>query len=200
MPSPQLKLVLTALRYAGVAILFALCGAWSAQFFRMRGGSDRLICTLPLPFAVLCGLLFIRTVRAILTVPLMVAVWLAAYSAATMVGLQTPNEAYLLPVAVGGLVGGLGIALAASICHRGLLSPRHLLAAALTGCVGALPFGFWLKSYYLHLGGWPDPLQPVRLQYAFAIWQAAVGTCLYAVCTRAKKKALPENPEGGHPL
>jgi hypothetical protein len=194
----NLRLILAASRYVVVAVLFAACGAWSAQF-PMTERAGWMNCALPLPFAVLCALLFMRKAWAVLVVPLMVAVWFIAYQAATVVGFQTTPEEYLIPVGVGGFIGGLGVTLSASICSRRLLSPGCLLGAALIGCVGALPFGFWLRSYYAHSSPWFDPLQPFRLRYSFATWQAAVGTYLYAICASAKKKAPQAESENGHP-
>ena len=57
-----------------------------------------------------------------------------------------------------------------------------------------------MRSRYLSLVGAGDPLQPFRFWYAFAIWQAAVGTYLYAVCAGVKERPHPERPEAGHPL
>ena len=193
------KLVREASKYVVVAVLFALCGGWSAQF-PMPEHFGWMNCVLPLPFAVLCAMLFMRTSKAALAVTFMVAVWLAAYLTAMAVGMLAGHQEHLIPVGMGGFIGGLGVALSASVCHRRLLSPTWLLAAALTGCAAALPFGFWLRSYYLTLNSPDDPLQPLRLRYAFAIWQGAVGTYLYAVCTRAKEKAPQADSQIGDRL
>lgn len=193
------QFVFAASRYVGVAILFAACGAWQARFFPY-GGEALSVRTLQIPFALLCAVLFLRTVKAILAVPLIVVVWVLAWKTAVWLGMELGSEDHLTPMCVGGFVGGLGLALCAAICHRRSLSLFSLLGAGFTGCVAALPFGLWLRSYYLNLHGAADPLQPLRLQYAFAIWQAAVGTYLYAVCTQAKKKAQQEKSQEGHPL
>jgi hypothetical protein len=104
--------------------------------------------------------------------------------------------AYFPPFCVGGFVGGAGLALSFSICDRRLLSWRRVFQAGAIGALAALPFMFWLVSYISHLNGPQDALQPVRLQYGFAMWQAVVGTYFYIVCTRAR---TPEPFPGGHP-
>ena len=175
------KSVAYALRYLGVAVLFAIFGAWSGSF----GSSYAGLVMLPIPFALLSALLFMRTVRAILVIPLIVGVWIAAYSSAVNLSGRAGQDPYLFPICVGGLVGGLGLALSVSICHRRLLTPPFLVAALILGAVAALPFASWLRAEF----SWHDgPLVRIREGCAFAIWQAVVGTCLYAVCSSGAKK------------
>ena len=144
------KSVAYALRYLGVAVLFAICGAWSASFGYSNNHWAELV-MLPIPFALLSALLFMRTARAILVIPLIVGVWVAAYLSALNLGVEA---GYLFAVCVGGLFGGLGLALSVSICHRRLLTPPFLVVALIVGAVAALPFGLWHKSGRLQFVRW----------------------------------------------
>ncbi len=167
-------------RYTGVAILFAFCGACSSLLFPMRNRVyDPL---LPLPFALLCALLFLRRLRAILAVALSVPVYNAAVLSAVLV---TPflGWAYFPPMCLAGFIGGAGLALSFGIVHRRLLTGRCLLRVASIGAVAALPFVFWL-AHLVRMNDPDDSQQPLRRMWAFAIWQAVVGTYLYAICTR----------------
>ncbi len=140
---------------------------------------------LPVPFALLCILLFLRTSKAILTVPLQAAVWIAAFwSAMWANGSLLP--VHHAPMLLAGFIGGFGVAASCGICKRRLLSPRHLIGAAVIGVVAALPFEFWLSATRYQGNGPADPLQPARLHCSFAIWQAVVGTYLYTVSTWSK--------------
>ena len=95
----------------------------------------------------------------------------------------TAVESRGLPgLSAGGIIGGLGCVLSISTCYGRLLSPDYLFRGAGVGAVSALAFGPWLVSFYLHIGSPVDPLQP-SLLFAFAVWQAAVGTYLYSICT-----------------
>lgn len=81
---------------------------------------------------------------------------------------------------VGGLIGALGVTVAIAVEHPRLLSPWWLTGAAALGFVAGLPFEPWLAHVDYRLNGSPipDPVQPLRLACAFAIWQAAIGTYL----------------------
>ena len=91
---------------------------------------------------------------------------------------MTTGDDYL-PMGLAGLLGGWGITMAIGISHRHLLSGWRLTGAAVTGFLAALTFGPWLESFTLRINTVPDSLQPKRLKFAFAIWQAAVGTYIY---------------------
>jgi hypothetical protein len=175
----------------GAALLFAICGAWSAHLLTIE--ADWAVFAFPVPFALLCVVLFLRTAKAILIVPLNLVVWLAAHVTAVAVALEVGNDSSFFPMCLAGLVGGLGLALCAGIAHRPMLSLRHLIVAAVVGCAGGAAFGPWLDAHLdsLRPGGLPDPLKPLRLQYACAIWQTAIGTYLYTVCTQAKSGTRP---------
>ncbi len=175
------------LKAAGVALLFALCGAWSSSFMDAEGNGTL---TVAIPFAFLMlGLLRGRVAARLLTLPLVAFVWFIAYVGAMLAS----RDHTFLAMSVGGAIGGLGVTLCAAIGRRRLLSPKYLIAAAAIGGVSALPFGFWLRVSDRRAWGGPDPAQPLRLRLSFAIWQAAVGTYLYMVCTQLKKDNPPED-------
>jgi hypothetical protein len=89
-----------------------------------------------------------------------------------------------LPGCLGGLIGGLGLVLCVGTCYRRLLSPRYLLRGAAIGTLAALPFALWAWLFMRQDYGSRN-VAP----FAFAIWQAAMGRYLYAICTDADKKA-----------
>jgi hypothetical protein len=126
-----------------------------------------------LPFALLSAALLFRSWKGALAVALHLVVWEAAYVLAspTMHGV-------LLWFVPSGLVGGLGVALADSICLPRLRSLKHLGGAAVVGSIAAVPFYFLLDLPLGKLIG--NPLLAVAC--GFAIWQAAVGTYLYMGC------------------
>lgn len=176
----------------GVAVLYALCGVlssylgdWGDRFFKGLG----LDILTPLPFALISAALFLRTWKAVLAVPLNCAAWVAAYNiAGQMYGSGGPyfGKAYFA-VCLAGLAGGLGVALADSICHPTLFAPKHLGCAAFIGAVAGLPFGFSVDNGNV----------PWALPCFFAIWQASVGTYLYYVCTDGRKSAeVADTPHG----
>jgi hypothetical protein len=177
------------LKPTGVALLFALCGALSASltdpYLPTKGPS--LGESLPFAFLLFVVLLTPKT-AGILAIPLSVAAWLAAYLVAVLA--MTSGLGPFISVCVGGAAGGLGVTLCAATGQHRLLSSEYLILAAAIGGASALPFGFWLRSFVVHTR---DPLQPLRLRYAFAIWQAAVGTYLYVVCAQLKKSIPPED-------
>jgi hypothetical protein len=168
------------LKLLGVAVLFAVGGA--ASFF-LSAPMDHYLeswlpfpllshfSMIPIPFALLSVLLFLRSWKAAVSVPLNVAVWCAAYAIATpQSGLDSNLHIFLA-----GLVGGFSVALSDTICCPRLLSPKYLSYAATVGLLAAFPFV--LVSEFGHSAEGP-PLG-ILLPFSFAIWQAAVGTCLY---------------------
>ncbi|MGA2435820.1 MAG: hypothetical protein ABSG25_11095 [Bryobacteraceae bacterium] len=181
------KFVPAALRSAGVALLFAACGALSSYIMSTDSDARWLVLAVPLPFVFLSFLLFLRhTPKGLLALPLNVAVWFAAYRIAGDMAVYAGDDRPFLPMLLAGTVGGLGVTLAAAIGYRRLLSAKYLIAAAIIGGVSAVPFGLWLRSG-------SDPLQAIYFRSAFAIWQAAVGTFLYVVCNEFKKAIPPES-------
>src|SRR5450432_1831132 len=173
------------LKLAGVAVLFAICGAWSSQL--VHGGERELI-SLPVPFALLCALLFWRSIRAIPIVPAIAIVWLAAYSSAMDVAINMGVIYGVLgdsvPMVAGGLVGGFGLSLCAGIFY-GRLRWREVCGTSLAGMISALAFVPLLAASHSRLNGAEDSGQPWRARYAFAIWQAVVGTYLYSMANRS---------------
>src|SRR6266850_1748053 len=118
--------------------------------------------------------LLLRSWTAVLLVPAISFVWPIARRFSTWFAMKT--GCVYLTMGLAGLVGASCVALAISIAHRRLHLPSRLAGAAATGFLAALPFGLWLVSYKLRINSVPDPLQPIRLRYAFGIWQTAVGT------------------------
>jgi len=191
--------VSSGLLYAGVVLLFAVCGACSAAFLSSSGYStfpDQIPPMLPIPFALLCALLFMRSWRAIVAVPLMVAVWVIAFMAAGSVGMLSHDV--LAPGCVGGLIGGVGLVLCAATCHRRLLSPMYVFGGAVIGSLSALEFVPWVSLYYSHLGRPDDPRGDLELplMLAFAIWQVAVGAYLYKIARDSDEEAQPRDSAG----
>lgn len=167
-----------------VALVFALCGAWSSSFMDADTGTDVL--AVPIPFAFLMlGLLRGRVWARLLTLPLVTAVWFLAYLGVMSGAWDRP----FLAMSVGGMIGGVGVTLWAAIGQRRLLSPKYLILAATVGGVSALPFGFWLRVF-AGRHSWDvvhDSAQAMRLHISFAVWQAAVGVFLYAASRRLGK-------------
>jgi hypothetical protein len=167
----------SVMRHLGVALTFAVTGALSSQLLPFHGSFDIWrLCVPPVPFALLSALLFLRTPKAVLIVPLNVAVWLVAYFTVMLPAPFKPRVSVYLLMLAGGLVGGVGLVLCAAIHHHDLLGWRYLVAGGLIGGLAALPFGVCPCS---------PPVESCFL-YSFAIWQAAVGTYLYAICTRQR--------------
>ena len=191
------KFVAAALRYGGVAVTFAICGAGSSILLLAPDRDGFLYAIipklLPVPFALLCTLLFLRMWRALFAIPLIAAVWFVAKFTAVSLAVRLGTVGDREAVCVGGLIGGLGLVLCVSTCYGRLLSPKYLFCGAVIGCFSALSFAPWLRTTYPNSDG-PDPL----FLLAFAIWQAAVGTYLYAICTAANQEAQPEGSQGAN--
>ena len=131
------------------------------------------------PFAGCCALLFLRTWRVILVVFLIGAVWLVAENSAAYLLVRGGVAGSRSGICVGGLIGGVGLVLSGSTCYRRLLSPKYIFGGAVIGSMGALPLTFFLDR------NGPPSLWVL----GFAIWQAGIGTYLYAICTSANKQA-----------
>lgn len=165
------------------ASLFALCGVLSSHLYA-DGGTNAGF--LGVPFALVCALLLVRKTPAFLIVPMIALLWVFARITATWAVMKTSDD--YLPMGLAGLVGGCGIAVALGITYPHLLSRARLAGAAVIGFSAALSFGPWLESFRLHINSTPDPLQPMRLESAFAIWQAAVGTYVYLNAVVGRKR------------
>jgi hypothetical protein len=195
-------------RYIGVALLFAICGACS-EFFLTTPHSAFPNGTgmLPIPFALLCAILFLRQWRAIIAVPLMVVVWAVASLAATNLFEATGGR--FLAFGCAGFIGGFGLVLCVATCHGRLLARKYIFGGQVIGAVSALAFvpsvsaefphqsAFRLTPHcaildHLHLANSVDAWTVVLL-FAYAIWQAAVGTYLYKIVRDTSKEARPQD-------
>jgi hypothetical protein len=137
----------------------------------------------------------VRKWSALLILPAIAVLWPIARLAATGAAM-TSGEDYW-PMGFGGLIGAWGIAVAIGIAHRQILSRWRSAGAAAVGFVAGLSFGPWLTYYRLRINSVPDPLQPTMLGCAFAIWQAAVGTYVFAnVMAQRKPQALTKRSAG----
>jgi hypothetical protein len=168
------------LKPAGVALLFALSGACSASLMNPWSSpaeEGNYLLLVPLPFAFLSFFLFHPTKPAgLLGFPLNVLAWLIAYLTVGFVMGNTGDP--LIGVCVGGAIGGLSVTLCAATGQRRLLSSKYLISATAIGAVLALSFVFSARG--------EDTRLLLGRRCAFAIWQAAVGTYLYVVCTQLK--------------
>jgi len=176
------------LTLVGVAALFAGCGAGSALFVWRYGHLAASGLVYPLSFPLLCALLFMRTRRAFLACPLMIAAEIVAVYVTVCLGLAAMGlriESWAIPVFVGGATGGVGVTLSCAVPYRQVLSRSRLLGAALVGGLAALPFSAVAIPF-----GRPDQRLAVL---AFAIWEAAVGTYLYAICTSTDQEPGDSN-------
>jgi hypothetical protein len=168
----------------GVALLFAICGACSSLFLRLNG--DAAVLALAVPFSWLSAFLYVRSEKAVFVLTLYPLVWVVAYMVAVDSAISRfPRNPYL-PMCIAGLVGGLGLGLSTIAACRRMQTPAHLIAVSAIGILSALPFSFWLANLPQGMSGEP-PFQQVRLAYSFAIWQGAVGTYLYSVCSQNKQ-------------
>jgi hypothetical protein len=176
----------------GAAAVFAWCGAWSSGLYSDRGTVATLF--LGVPFALLCTLLMVRRRSALLILPVIAVLWPIAHFAATGAAMVSGDDYW--PMGLGGLIGGWGIAVAIGIAHRQILSRWRLAGAAAVGFVAGLSFDPWLTYHRLRINSVPDHLQPTRLRYAFAIWQAAVGTYVLANVMAQSKQHVLTNGSG----
>jgi hypothetical protein len=163
-------------------LLFGLCGAGSSLFY--YGGQSWHNDLVAIPFGIACGLLVLRSRKAVFIIPLYVLVWLVALNIATRMAMFLDPHGMIVSMCTGGLIGGGGVCLASGIVKRGLLSPRCILGACVVGCVVTIPFG--LIPVEWHAGTrqpWPE----------LAIWQGGVGTYLYAACTGSGRNSASED-------
>jgi len=153
------------LKFVLIAVLFAGAGVLTEQLVDTAFTRTFLgIAPVVLPFAILAALL---CVRPWWLMPLVAILHCAVWSGAVRIAESLDSPTYRLNMCVAGLAGGLGVALATAIGCRKLFRVRPLALLAATGALAAIPFQI----------GWSDSLMPLN----FAIWQAAVGTLLYAL-------------------
>jgi hypothetical protein len=149
-----------------VVVLFALSGALSYFLFTFWNNQE-----FPpgIPFGLVAAFWLVRPWKLWpVSIVLIDLVWIG--SVHTAIALMSDKRTYLA-MAVAGLIGGLGVAIATGIGCRTLLSIPSLAMAAIAGGLAALPFGWWVQ------GSEKNAFAGVA---CFAIWQAAVGTTLWA--------------------
>jgi hypothetical protein len=156
--------------WANAALLFGVCGAASSQLFEL-GRESYLV---PIPFAVVTALLCVRrVVPGIVLVILDFAIWQLAYRTAIDLATDGPTAPRVGGICFAGLVGGLEVSLAVGLCKLGVPAVRTVALSALAGAVCGLPFAWWVIF---------SVQAPHELSFSvtcFAIWQAAVGVCLW---------------------
>jgi hypothetical protein len=165
-----------------VAILYALGALTSIylvnrdwQFVKGWALSPLLMFT-PLPFIALSVILFMRTWKAALIIPLNFIAWSIAYTIASH--LSNDSATYLvspyLITCLASITGGLGVTAADSLSHSRLLSSRYVVGALLITAIAGLPFGTMDASVSRGFWNWARSL---------IVWQSSLGTYLYYVCT-----------------
>ena len=177
------------LQIVAVTILFAACGALSS-IPELSTFPNRFDPIFPIPFALLCALLWMRSIIGAFAFSLMIVVWLTSSSAAFFVGMS--SHSFLHPGVVGGLPGSLGLVLCAAICYPSLFSLRHFAIGALVGSLAGLAFEPWSKAYMSAVGSSAPRGDPPWA--AFALWETAVGTYLYAICARRMRRPHDGDP------
>jgi hypothetical protein len=157
---------------AQAALLFGVCGAASCQLLNLNEWGAYL---LPVPFGILAAWICAGSLApGIALVVLDAAVWQAAYRLAERFGSDGPNLQRVAAMYLAGLVGGLGVSLAAALCQRRAPGMRSVGIAALAGGVCGLPFAWWL------IAGNQAPIPDWAMSaLCFALWQAAAGVCLW---------------------
>jgi len=102
--------------WVSAALLFAVCGAASSQLLNLNEWGTFL---LPIPFGILAAWFSVGSLApGIALVALDAAVWQAAYRLAVRFGSDGPNLQRVAAMYLAGLVGGLGVSLAAALCQR----------------------------------------------------------------------------------
>jgi hypothetical protein len=162
--SRPLKIVLAAVLFAGAGALSeVLMGTALTKTF--LGVAPAV-----LPFAILTAILCVRPAwRMPVVAILLCAVWAGAFWLAVALD---RGDSYLNMFAAG-LAGGLGVVVATAIGCRRLIHARSVCLLAAAGTLAAAPFRWRVF-----------PQDDVAMICAFVIWQAAVGTLLYALSER----------------
>jgi hypothetical protein len=162
--SRPLKLIHTAVLFAGAGALSeVLMGTVLTKTF--LGVAPAVI-----PFAILAVVLCVRPVKWMPVVAILIcAVWAGAFWLA--VALDRANSHANIFAA--GLVGALGVAISTAIGCRKLIRARPVCLLSAAGALAAAPFQW---------SGFTE--SDAGMAAAFAIWQAVVGTLLYALSER----------------
>ncbi len=163
------------IRWIYTALLFGACGAASCQLIRLDGWSTWGNFLLPIPFGVLAAWLCVGgIVPRIELIILHAAVWQLAYRMAHLLASDGSPLERVVAMYLAGLVGGLGVSLAAAFVKRQAPGIRALGITGLAGGVCALPFGWWV------IAGHDVPIPELAFfTLCFALWQGAVGVCLW---------------------
>lgn len=164
------------------ALLFSVCGMVSSQLGNLEGWGAYL---LPIPFGILAAWLLVGRVGAgFALVVLDALVWQLAYRAAMAL-----DEAKLpggVVFCLAGLIGGLGVTLAAALSKRQAPPMSSLVVGALTGAICGLPFAWWFGA------GNQGPIPEWALNLlCYGIWQGAVGLSLWRSFGKSQAQKLP---------
>ena len=163
--SRPLKLILAAVLFAGAGVLSKLLleTALTRTFLGVAPGV--------LPFAILAAILCVRpALRMPVVAILHCVVWTGAFWVAIALDRAIPHG----NMCVAGFVGGLGVAASTALGCRRLMHIRPLLLLAVAGAIAAVPFQLPVFTQG----------SDAAMAWPFAIWQAAVGTLLYAMSER----------------
>jgi hypothetical protein len=102
------------------------------------------------------------------------AVWQLAYRMALGLASDGPVVKRLAAMYMAGLVGGLGVSLAAALVKREAPPMRAVGIGALAGGICGLPFTWWvIAGHDLPIPEW------AFITLCFTLWQGAVGVCLW---------------------
>ena len=165
----------SSVRWARAALLFGVCGAASSQLINLDGWSTWGNFLLPIPFGIAAAWLCVeRIVPRIELVILHAAVWQLAYRMAHLFATDGPPLQRVVVMCLAGLVGGLGVSLTTAFVKRQAPAMRAVGISALAGAVCALPFAWWV------IAGDQVPIPEWAFwTLSFALWQGAVGVCLW---------------------
>ena len=188
----RLESIPVPLRYVGVVIMFAACGCLSAAI--PAHGQKTMLLLVPIPFALLCARLFPRMRPLVVAVPLIIIAFpiaVVAAQVAVAISLAVEMSPTPDPFFVGGFVGGLSVVYFFAACDERLLSSKYVLGGAVVGCLSVLLFEsalwFWSRIRIAHV----DIAHRDKEMFLLlvAIWQASLGTYLYAICAQADRRA-----------
>jgi len=149
-----------------------VCGAASSQLVGLGDWGGYVF---PIPFGILAAWLCMGSVsRGVVSVILNAIVWQLAYRTAVGLAADGPTLQRVVGIYLAGLVGGLGVSLVTALSKRQAPAMRAVGMGALAGGVCGLPFAWWVIS----ANHAPIPEWALSTM-CFAIWQAAVGVCLW---------------------
>lgn len=161
-------------RILGLACGLAVCGVISGRVF--AGFRDVGVFLVPIPFALLCGVVCVRPWRRLLPAVVLVCLaWQAAYAAAVQ---WTGNDHLVRGMYLAGLIGGLGVGLAMAV---GWGRADWLLTISLMGAVGSV-------SAWPFTMRWPAETD---LSFCFVTWQVSVGMCVYVLAVLPRWRGEP---------